>query len=290
MFIAIINGRCFMKEFRSYLLITLGAIFVAAGVCLFFIPANLATGGITGLALVIHNIFPLISIGNALLVLNILLFIVGFLTIGKSFGFKTIYASMVLTGLIYTFDLIMPLNGPLVDDMLVNLIAGILISGFGLGIVFNQNASTGGTDIIAKILNKYLNFDIGRSLLIADLAVVTLAAFSFGIELAVYALLGIIMNGFIIDAAIEGFNLKVNVSIISTKSPQIQRYIVDTLERGATIYIAKGAYTMNDKEIITSIMDRKEFVRLKMYVRELDPHAFVMVSNVREVLGEGFYT
>lgn len=279
-----------MKEFRTYLLITLGAFFVAAGVCLFFIPANLATGGITGLALVIHNVFPVISIGNALLVLNILLFIVGFLTIGKSFGFKTIYASTVLTGLIYIFDLIMPLNGPLVDDMLVNLIAGILISGFGLGIVFNQNASTGGTDIIAKILNKYLNFDIGRSLLIADLAVVTLAAFSFGIELAVYALLGIIMNGFIIDAAIEGFNLKVSVSIISTHSSQIQRYIVDTLERGATIYIAKGAYTMNDKEIITSIMDRKEFVRLKMYVRELDPHAFVMVSNVREVLGEGFYT
>lgn len=279
-----------MKEFRSYLLISLGAFFVAAGVCLFFIPANLATGGITGLALVIHNIFPIITIGNALLVLNILLFIVGFLTIGKSFGFKTIYASALLTGLIYIFELFAPLNGPLVDDMLVNLIAGILISGFGLGIVFNQNASTGGTDIIAKILNKYLNFDIGRSLLIADLAVVTLAAFSFGIELAVYALLGIIMNGFIIDAAIEGFNLKVSVSIISTKSPQIQHYIVDTLERGATIYIAKGAYTMNDKEIITSIMDRKEFVRLKMYVKELDPHAFVMVSNVREVLGEGFYT
>lgn len=279
-----------MKQFQSYLWITIGAFFVAAGVCLFFIPANLATGGITGLALIIHNLVPVISIGNALLALNIVLFIVGFLTIGKAFGMKTIYATVVLTGLIYVFDLTIKLNGPLVDDLLVNLIAGILVSGFGLGIVFNQNASTGGTDIIAKILNKYLHFDIGRSLLIADLVVVTLAGFSFGIELAVYALLGIIMNGFIIDAAIEGFNLKVSVSIISNKSADIQRFIVDDLERGATIYTAKGAYTMNDKEIITSIMDRKEFVRLKTYVKAVDPNAFVMVSNVREVLGEGFYT
>lgn len=279
-----------MKQFRSYLFITLGAFFVAMGVCLFFIPANLATGGVTGLAIVIHNLVPVISIGNALLILNITLFIIGFLTIGKSFGIKTIYATVVLTGIIYFFDLLIPIHGPLVDDLLVNLIAGILISGFGLGIVFNQNASTGGTDIIAKILNKYLNFDIGRSLLLADLIVVSLAAYSFGIELAVYALLGIVMNGFIIDAAIEGFNLKVSVSIISTKSADIQDYIVNELERGATIYTAKGAYTMNDKEIITSIMDRKEFVRLKTHVKEIDSNAFVMVSNVREVLGEGFYT
>ncbi|MGX8797287.1 YitT family protein [Fusibacter sp. JL298sf-3] len=279
-----------MKNIRSYLLISLGALLVATGICLFFIPANLATGGITGLALVTHKLVPAISIGNALLILNVVLFGIGFLTIGKAFGAKTIYAAALLTGLVYVFDAFVTLDGPIVDDLLVNLIAGILVSGLGLGIVFNQNASTGGTDIIAKVLNKYLNIDIGRSLLMADFVVVTLAAFSFGIELAVYALLGIIMNGFIIDAAIEGFNLKVNVSIISSESVAIQKYIVESLERGATIYTAKGAYTMSDKEIITSVMGKKEFVRLKTHVRALDPKAFVMVSNVREVLGEGFFS
>ncbi len=279
-----------MKNIRSYLLISLGALLVATGICLFFIPANLATGGITGLALVTHKLVPAISIGNALLILNVVLFGIGFLTIGKAFGAKTIYAAALLTGLVYVFDAFVTLDGPIVDDLLVNLIAGILVSGLGLGIVFNQNASTGGTDIIAKVLNKYLNIDIGRSLLMADFIVVTLAAFSFGIELAVYALLGIIMNGFIIDAAIEGFNLKVNVSIISSESVAIQKYIVESLERGATIYTAKGAYTMSDKEIITSVMGKKEFVRLKTHVRALDPKAFVMVSNVREVLGEGFFS
>lgn len=279
-----------MFDIKSYFKITIGSLLVALGLTLFLIPANLVTGGITGVAMVINQVFPLISIGNALVVLNILLFLLGFLTIGKAFGAKTIYATVCLTAIIYVFDAFIMLEGPLVDDLLVNLIVGILVSGLGLGIVFNQNASTGGTDIIAKILNKYLNIEIGKSLLIADLVVVSMAVFSFGIELAIYAFIGIIFNGLIIDTAIEGFNLKVSVSIISKESPQIQKFIVESLERGATIYTAKGAYTNADKEIITSVMDRKEFIRLKTFVRAVDPDAFVMISNVREVLGEGFFS
>lgn len=278
-----------MSTFKNYFLITLGVILVATGICFFLIPANLATGGITGLAMILSALFPVISIGQVLLVLNIILFIVGFITIGKAFGAKTIYASFLLSGIIYVFDTFIKIEQPLVEDLFVNLIVGILIQGIGLGIVFNQDASTGGTDIIAKILNKFYNFEIGKGLLIADFVVVSLAAYSFGIELAIYAFLGIIMNGLIIDTAIEGFNLKVNVSIISKDSDAIQKFIVEKLERGATIYTAKGAYTMRDKEIVTSVMDKKEFIRLKTYIKALDPDAFVMISNVREVLGEGFY-
>ncbi len=277
-----------MNKFKNYLLITIGAVLVAIGICFFLIPANLATGGITGLAMVIHSLFPVLSIGEILLVLNIILFVVGFITIGKDFGAKTIYASFLLTGIIYLFDTFIVIKQPLVDDLFVNLIVGILIQGIGLGIVFNQDASTGGTDIIAKILNKYFHFEIGKGLLLADFIVVSLAAYSFGIELAIYAFLGIIMNGLIIDTAIEGFNLKVNVSIISRESDTIQRFIVEKLERGATIYSAKGAYTMRDKEIVTSVMDKKEFIRLKVFIKTIDSEAFVMISNVREVLGEGF--
>ncbi|GAB6106838.1 YitT family protein [Fusibacter bizertensis] len=278
-----------MSQFKNYLAITVGVLIVALGICFFLIPANLATGGITGLSMVIHDLVPSLSIGQILLVLNVILFAVGFLTIGKEFGAKTIYASFLLTGTIFVFDTFLEIKTPLVDDLLVNLIVGILIQGVGLGIVFNQEASTGGTDIIAKILNKYFHLEIGKSLLIADFTVVTLAAYSFGIDLAIYAFLGIVMNGLIIDMAIEGFNQKLNVSIISNESDIIQRFIVEKLERGATIYTAKGAYTMRDKEIVTSVMDKKEFIRLKGYVKGVDPNAFVMVSNVREVLGEGFY-
>ena len=278
-----------MNIFKNYLLITIGVLIVAFGICFFLIPADLATGGITGLAMVINEVAPAISIGQILLILNIILFIIGFLTIGKAFGAKTIYASFLLSGIIYVMDEFIKIDGPLVDDLFVNLIVGILIQGIGLGIVFNQDASTGGTDIIAKVLNKFFHFEIGKALLMADFVVVSLAAYSFGIELAIYAFLGIVMNGFIIDTAIEGFNLKVSVSIISKKTDDIQKFIVDVLERGAIIYTAKGAYTMVDKEIVTSVMDKKEFIKLKTYIKDIDPDAFVMISNVREVLGEGFY-
>ena len=278
-----------MSHFKDYLITSIGALIVAIGICFFLIPADLATGGITGLAMIINNLFPVISIGQVLLVLNIILFIVGFITIGKAFGAKTIYASFLLSGIIYLFDTFVKIEQPLVDDLFANLIVGILLQGIGLGIVFNQDASTGGTDIIAKVLNKYFNLEIGKALLMADFVVVSLAAYSFGIELAIYAFLGIIMNGLIIDTAIEGFNLKVSVSIISKETDAIQKFIVDKLERGATIYTAKGAYTMRDKEIVTSVMDKKEFIKLKTYIKQLDPDAFVMISNVREVLGEGFY-
>ncbi len=279
-----------MRLIRDYFMTTLGVIIVAIGICFFLIPANLATGGITGLAMVINHLVPALSIGIILLFLNVVLFVVGFVAIGPQFGAKTIYSSFMLTGVIYVFDTFFKLNGPLADDLLVNLIVGILIQGIGLGIVFNQNASTGGTDIIAKVLNKFLHIDIGKSLLMADFVVVILAGLTFGLNLGIYALLGIVLNGVVIDNVIEGFTVKVSVSIISKESDKIQKYIVENIERGATIYTAKGAYTMSSKEIITSVMDKKEFIKLKSFIKEIDKDAFVMISNVREVLGEGFYS
>jgi uncharacterized membrane-anchored protein YitT (DUF2179 family) len=278
-----------VKSFKNLLLITLGTFIVSLGITFFLIPAKLASGGVTGLAIVIQSVLPNIPIGAILLVLNVLLYVIGFIAIGPDFGAKTIYASFLLTGLISVLDAVFKLTGPLVPDPIVNLIMGVLISGVGLGIVFNQNASTGGTDIIAKVLNKRFGTDMGRALLMADLIVVVLASFVLGIELGIYALLGVVFNGYIIDNMIEGLRMKVSVSIISLKSEEIKRFIVEDIGRGATIYTAKGAYTSDEKEIITSVMDRKEFIRLKVFVKEYDPEAFIMISNVREVLGEGFF-
>lgn len=276
------------KTIKNYFIISLGVLIVALGLHLFLVPANLAVGGVSGFAIVVNKIFPNLSIGSIMFIMNIILFIIGFIFIGKQFGTKTIYASFALSGFIWAIEKLYPIKEPLVEDMLLNLFFGILIGGIGMAIVFYQNASTGGTDIIAKILNKYFHLNIGKSLLLADLVVTILAGLTFGLELGLYALLGVIMNGFIIDNIIEGLDLKISVSIISSKPAEIKDFINNNLVRGATIYRAEGAYTNKERPVITAVMNRKEFINLKAFIKKTDKNAFVMVSSVREVLGEGF--
>ena len=154
--------------------------------------------------------------------------------------------------------------------------------------LFYQNASTGGTDIVAKILNKFFHINIGKALLLSDFVITFLAGLTFGLELGLYALLGVIMNGFVIDNVIEGLNLKISVSVISVYPDEIKEFINTNLERGATIYHAEGAYTNKDKMVINTVLSKKEFIRLKKFIKQKDEDAFVIASNVKEVLGNGF--
>ena len=172
--------------------------------------------------------------------------------------------------------------------MLLQLIVGILISGTGMGIVFNQNASTGGTDIIAKIINKFFHIDLGKAVLMSDFIITIIAALTFGLTKGLYAMLGVIMNGYIIDNVIEGFSVCKEVVIISEKGDLIKKFIIDELQRGATIYYAKGAFSGENKEVITTIIDRKEYVKLRNYIKDIDTASFITIKNIRETLGEGF--
>lgn len=277
-----------MKTIKEYFIITLGTMILTFGLSVFLIQADLAVGGITGFAMIINQIFPSISIGATMLASNIVLFILGFLLIGKQFGAKTIYASLMLSLMIGAFEALAPLNGPVVNDTFLNLFFGILISGIGMAIVFYQNASTGGTDIIAKIINKYFNIEIGKSLLMADFLIVSFAITIYGLEPGLYALFGVIMNAFLIDNIIEGLNLKINVRIISRFPDELKAYIIKELERGATVFKAEGAYTNEPVHIISTVLNKREFIKLKAYIKLLDDQAFVTVANVREVIGEGF--
>lgn len=279
-----------MKTIKEYFIITLGILILTLGLSVFLIQADLAVGGITGFAMIINKAFPFISIGATMMVSNIILFILGFLLIGRQFGAKTIYASLTLSGMIWIFEKVAPLKGPVVEDMFLNLFFGILISGIGMAIVFYQNASTGGTDIVAKIINKYFNFDIGKSLLMADFLIVLLAIQFYGLEPGLYAMFGVIMNAFLIDNIIEGLNLKINVRIISSKSQEIRDFIIDELDRSATIFNAEGAYSNSKVTIISTVLNKREFIRIKAFIRSVDENAFVTVANVREVIGEGFKT
>jgi len=180
------------------------------------------------------------------------------------------------------------LTHSITGDLFLELIFGILISGAGMGIVFNQDASTGGTDIIAKILNKFFHIDLGKGVLLSDLSITVAAAFAFGPKLSMYAMLGVIINGFVVDSVIEGINISKEVTIISDKYDQINNFIIKDLNKGSTFYNGRGGFTNKEKNIIVVLIGRREFAKLKRYINEIDNEAFVTVNNVYEVFGYGF--
>ncbi|MBW4829388.1 MAG: YitT family protein [Clostridiaceae bacterium] len=261
---------------------------VAIGLYFFFMPQKLAIGGANGLAIVVNHWIPFLSIGNLMIIINIVLFIVAFIFIGAGFGIKTIYTSLGTSVIVSLFENIIPMGGPLSDDIILQLVIGVFISAIGMAIVFNQNASTGGTDIIAKIINKFWGLELGRGVLLCDFSITLMAGIAFGPRLAMYSLLGVILNGLVIDSTIDGINLSKQVNIVSEYSDNIKDYIVKDLERGATLYSAKGAYTGNIKDVVVTVVDRKDFIKLKNHIKTIDENAFVTVSNVYEVLGDGF--
>lgn len=278
-----------MKKFlTAFFLLTLGSFMDAAGFYFFLAPNAIAAGGINGLALILNTFLPQFPLGSLVLLMSIILLITGFILVGAVFGFKTIYCSILIPLTIWGLEYFYPLNAPLGSDTLVQLIFGVLISGTGIALLFNQNASSGGTDIAARILYNFYHIDLGKGLFIIDFFITIAAAFTFGIEKGMYALLGVLLYGLVIDAVIEGFNVSKHVTIITQESEIVKRFIVEELERGATIYAARGAYSDEEREVIIAIVNRREFIRLRSFIKDLDPRAFITVQNTHEVLGEGF--
>lgn len=277
-----------MNRIKNFLLLNLGLFMVAAGIYYFLVPNNLAAGGVSGLAMVINSYMPSLPIGALMLGMNFVLFIVAIILIGKEFAVKTVYSSFALSGMVWLLEAAYPISAPIIDDLLIQLLFGIVISACGMALVFNLNGSTGGTDIIAKVLNKYFHMPIGKGVLAADFFITLFAGVTFGPKIGMYALLGVLINGFAIDMVIEGFNVVKQVVIITGKGADVTAFIMNDLNRGATIYSAKGAYSGEEKEVITTVLGQSEFIRLKKYIRQLDPDAFITVSHVHEVLGEGF--
>lgn len=273
---------------REWALIHLGCALVAAGITWFLVPNNLATGGVGGLAMVVVSFFPSLPVGLLMLGMNLVLFVIGLIFIGFDFGAKTIYSSLFLSGCVWAMEKLWPISQPLTGDILVELIFGVMLSAAGMAIVFNQNASTGGTDITAKILNKYFNIDLGKGVLICDFFIVLAAGAVFGVRLGMYAMLGVIINGFLVDNIITGLKINKHVVIVSRESMKIQQFILEELESGATIYEARGAWTGEPKEVVATIVNRRRFIRLRDFIRKVDQEAFISVNNIHEVLGEGF--
>ena len=275
------------EKFKEYTIITLGIILVALSVEYFFAPNNIAAGGVTGAAIVINAIMPNLSIGIITLVLNVALFVVAFMFIDGNFGVKTIYASLGLSIILWIIETFLnPIA--ITKDLMMATIFGTLISAIGMALVFNENASTGGTDILAKILNKFFHLDIGKSLLIVDFIITLTSALVFGVDLAFYSLLSVILLGMTVDRVIEGFNICKSVFIVSKHSDEISKFIIYSLDRGCTFLNGIGAYTGESNNILYAVLSRSQFIKLKKFIKEIDPEAFITVGEVHEVLGEGF--
>lgn len=268
----------------EYLGMTVGSFLIALSLTAFLVPNRIAAGGVSGLATVIYYItsFP---IGITMLIINIPLFFAGLKIMGISFGVRTVYGIVTLS--VFT-DLLQPHMTALTNDLLLASIYGGVLSGIGLGIVFRSRGTTGGTDMIASFLNYFTGITVGEGLLIADGIVVALAGIFFNLEVALYAAVTIYITSQTIDVVQEGLNYKKGVLIISDKAEQINQMVVNELNRGVTEFEAKGGYTGNTREVLLCIISRSEVSELKSAITEIDKDAFVIISNVHEVLGEGF--
>lgn len=271
--------------------IILGALCIAVGLYFFWAPSRLAAGGVSGLAIVIKALVPQMPIGIIILALDIVMFTLGFIVLGKSFGLKSLACSLSVSIITTLLELIWPQWQPISEDSLLVLICGALFIALGQAIVFNLEASSGGTDIIAKIISQFTQLNIGLSLMIADMIVVLFATSLLGLEKGLYAALGVILTTQLIDYFISGFDIKRYVIIVPSSKAEAEKinlYILEVLKRGATLYTGKGGYSKEERHIITTVIDRKEFIELKKTVLSIDPQAFMTIHNLHEVIGEGF--
>ena len=275
-----------LKDWKSYLIVLVGAVIASLGVNFFLVPNKIAAGGVTGLATVIYYLSGL-PVGTIMLILNIPLFLLGIKILGRSFGFKTLFATLILS---LAIDLLSPFLNSLTDDLLLASIFGGLLVGLGLGLVLNQDASTGGTDLGAKIIHRVISYiSVGQLLLIIDAFIVLTAALVFkNYELGLYAVITLFILSKVIDTVIVGVNYTKAVHIISDKPEEISKKLVFEMNHGMTSLNGKGIYSEKDKNVLLCIIRRRDLPHLKTVVSEIDNNAFIFVTDVREVLGEGF--
>ena len=275
-----------MKKMMEYIKITIGTVLTAIALEYFFFPNDIASGGVSGIGLVINSLTGL-STSIVVFILNILLFVVAFFILGKSFGGKSIYATVMLSVVMYIIENFFT-PGVLTDNLFLASFFGAGILAMGAAIVFNAGASTGGTSIIAAIINKFTPLGIGTGVLITDSIVCLMAIGAFGIDKGLFGFFSVIMIGILIDKFIDGFNTCKQVFIITNKSKLVSSYITKEVNRGCTVLNGQGGFTGSDIKIIYTVLDTKQFIALKKFIKEKNPEAFITVNDSAEVLGEGF--
>lgn len=255
---------------------------IAAAVFFFLIPSHTAVSSISGLAIVLSNFIPL-SISAITMILNVGLLIIGFILCGPEFGYKTVYTSIMLPVFMGILEALLPNNKSLTGDQALDVLAYILLVSVGLSILFNRNASSGGLDIVAKIMNKFLHMELGKAMSLAGMCVALSAAFVYDSKTVVLSVIGTYFNGIVVDYFIFGQNEKKRVCIVSQKEELVRDFILNDLHSGATIYEAIGAYTLEKRREIIAIVDKHEYQKLMRFMNEKDPDAFMTVYSVHDM-------
>lgn len=276
-----------MKKIKSFMTMTLGCVLLAIGVYFFKIPNGFATGGVTGIGTILAKITP-ITPGTWIWALNILLLLLGFVFLGKGNGVKTVYCSMFYSAVTYVFELVVPLDQPLSNQPLLELVYAMLLTSIGSALIFHADASSGGTDITALILKKYTNIDVGKALLAVDFVVAASAFIVFDIQTGLFSLLGLFAKAFIVDAVIDNLNTCKYFVVITEQKEEISEFIMQTLHHGVTVCPAIGGYTMQEKAMIHTVCKRIEAIKLRSKIKEIDPSAFVIITTSSEIVGRGF--
>ena len=264
---------------KETVILTVAVAIIAAAVYFFLVPSHTSVSSISGLGIVLSNFVPL-QLSAITMILNVILLIIGFFTCGREFGVKTVYTSVMLPLFLGLFEIIFPNFGSMTDSQELDVLCYVLVVSVGLSILFNRNASSGGLDIVAKIMNKYLHMELGKAMSLSGMCVALSAALVYDKKTVVLSILGTYFNGIVLDHFIFDHNIKRRVCIITKKEEELRQFIIHDLHSGATIYEAIGAYNMEKRHEIITIVDKGEYQKLMKFINQEDPKAFITVYNV----------
>lgn len=273
---------------KEFLLMTFATVMISVGVYCFKFPNYFSMGGVSGLSILLGKVLPVLSASSYNTIINVLFLILGFIMLDKGFGFRTVYCSLLSAGLIQVFSWVWPLTEPLTDQLMLELFFAVILPALGAAILFNIDASSGGTDIAAMILKKYTGLDVGTALLISDVAIAAAALFVFDATAGLCSLLGLALKSVLVDSAIESLNRRKAFFVITSDPEHVCDYVTHTLVRGATVWTAQGAYTHDIHHVVLTVLSRGQAVALRRHLKEVDPHAFMIVANSSEIFGKGF--
>ena len=273
---------------KEYVMLSAGALLISIGVYFFKFPNHFSTGGVSGMAVILGHYLPGITPGALVFIINQALLLLGFLVFGRSFGLRTAFCSLLMSGVIWALEFIIPMDKPMTTQPLLELIFSVVLPAVGSAILFNLHASSGGTDIVAMILRKKTSVNIGNALFCVDSLIVVAACIAFGMETGLFSLFGLLTKAVLVDMVLENIKIHKAFQIITTTPEPIVEYIVTHLNRGATKIVGEGAYTHENKVIILTVVNRSQAVRLRAFAKGIDPYCFILITNTGEIIGKGF--
>ena len=283
------NAKLFSPDWwKQFGWLNAGTVILAVGVYFFKFPNHFTTGGVSGISILAAHYIPTVTTATLNLILNVVLLIVGAAFLGKGFGVKTAYSALVSSGLTLLLEKLVPLSAPMTSQPVLELMFAVGLPAVGSAILFNVDASSGGTDIIAMLVKKYARMNIGLALAIADLVVAVGACFAFGMETGLFSLFGLFLKSYMVDAVMDNLRTYKVFQIITDNPDPICKFIMEKLHHSATVMEGQGSFTHEKREIIMTVINRSQAIRLQLFVRATDPHSFIAITSSSEIVGKGF--